>query len=172
MSRKNDGRYTTSDYRRYFVDARDWRRKRLIPLLDESTYIYHQNKAGEMRDVKVKLIWTPCNFGGWRVWFVCPKCNKKVAILYSPYGLACRQCYDLKYASQSMDDFERGGRLINKLRKRLGWAGGFAHGEFGKPKRMHRKTYSRLHKKYSAAIVNTLGSYKWPNIGNFKSFNL
>jgi hypothetical protein len=161
MSRKNDGRQTTKDYSRFVVDARDWRRRGMLPLLAENTLIVYPNKAKKVRDETVDLIWTPCNFGGWRVWFVCPKCEKKVAILYCAYSLGCRQCYDLKYESQNMDDFGRGCRKLNKLRKRFGWYGGFAHGEFGKPRNMYWKTYVRLHREYSNEIVKTVGGFKW-----------
>lgn len=158
MSRPNDGRHTTNDYRRHMVDARDWRRRGMLPLLAESTPVIYENKNRKMMDEIVRLTWTPCNLGGWRVWFVCPKCDRNAAILYSAYGLACRHCYDLKYASQGMVSFDRGVRKINKLRKSLKWYGGFAHGEFGKPKYMHWKTYFRLHKQYSLAIVKTLSN--------------
>ena len=51
-------------------------------------------------DVKerVRLTWTPCNFGGERPWFICLRAGsgRKVAVLYGPgrYFL-CRHCYDL-----------------------------------------------------------------------------
>lgn len=160
MSRPNDKRQTTNDFGKHFVDARDWRRRGMLPLLAETTPVIYQNSDNKMNDEIIGLAWTSCNFGGWRVWFVCPICNKKVAILYSASRLACRQCNDLKYASQSMSGFDRGIRLINKLRKRLGWPAGLAHGEFGKAKHMHKKTFYRLNTKYSAVLVNTLGRYR------------
>ena len=160
MSRKNDGRKTTSDYRRYLVDARDWMRRGMIPPLAESTPVIYQDSDKKMQDEVISLIWTPCNFGGWRVWFVCPKCNKKVAVIYTAKNIACRHCYDLKYASQSMNDFDRGVRLIDKLRKRLRWPAGFGHGTFGKAKHMHRKTFYQLHIKYNMVMANTFSKYR------------
>lgn len=50
---------------------------------------------------RIPLIWTPCHFGGWRPWFRCLRCNRRVGKLYnSGASLACRQCMNLWYASQ------------------------------------------------------------------------
>jgi len=59
----------------------------------------------------VPVVWTPCNFGGRRPWFVCPgqNCGRRVGKLYFPrYALAkyylCRHCYDLSYESRQKYD--------------------------------------------------------------------
>jgi len=65
------------------------------------------------KDYKVVLDRTPCNYGGFRYWFICPlsvegtTCNKKVAKLYLPPGgvyFGCRNCYDLTYHCQKEHD--------------------------------------------------------------------
>lgn len=56
----------------------------------------------------VRLVSTPCHFGGERWWFVCPlvrggtPCGRRVRKLYLPSGaryFGCRHCYDLTYVS-------------------------------------------------------------------------
>jgi len=55
------------------------------------------------KDYKVVLDRTPCNYGGFRYWFICPLsvegtiCKKKVAKLYLAPGavyFGCRNCYE------------------------------------------------------------------------------
>lgn len=50
---------------------------------------------------------TPTISGGWRYWFRCHSCYKKVAKLYLPLGgrrFGCRKCHDLTYRSQKQHD--------------------------------------------------------------------
>src|SRR3954453_6329383 len=54
-------------------------------------------------DYVVWLERTPAAVGGERVWFICPRCVKRVRMLYLPPGggrFACRRCHDLAYSSQ------------------------------------------------------------------------
>ena len=46
---------------------------------------------------------------GWqRLWFLCPGCGKRVAILYlKKYYFRCRHCFGLVYQSQKMTRSER-----------------------------------------------------------------
>ncbi len=62
-------------------------------------------KAAEYR---VELTQTPCFYGGFRYWFICPLtkdgvyCGNRVGKLYLPRGgrfFGCRHCYDLTYES-------------------------------------------------------------------------
>lgn len=95
------------------------------------------------------LDWTDCNFGGKRVWALCPKCQRRVGRLYRPPGkirFLCRDCYGLIYRSSR----ESGNRLnelkrrIKRLSAKLG-----AHGTDAspfasippKPQGMHWSTY-------------------------------
>jgi hypothetical protein len=59
-------------------------------------------------DYNVQLTTTPCNFGGFRYWFICPVsangrfCGRQVGKLYLPGNgiyFACRHCYNLTYRS-------------------------------------------------------------------------
>lgn len=51
-------------------------------------------------DYFVKLTATPCYFGGFRYWFICPidSCHRRVATLYlNVTHFICRDCCDLSY---------------------------------------------------------------------------
>lgn len=81
---------------------------------------------------------TNCNYGGTRPWFLCPKCQRRCAVVYFGGGsYACRRCNQIAYYSQSEDLMDRAFRKKRKLEARLvdGW---------GKPKGMHWRTYERL----------------------------
>lgn len=161
MPRPSNGKSTTDEYRQYFIDARDWFRREMLPLHASETEVTYPRIDRKVGYGVIQLAWTPCHFGGSRVWFVCPQCDRRVAVIYTIRDLCCRHCYDLKYASQNMSEYDRGILLINQLRKRLGWPAGFGRGEFGRPKNMHWKTYVRLRRQYSIALRNTLGKFKW-----------
>jgi hypothetical protein len=96
-------------------------------------------------------VWMPCRFGGARPYFVCPgiaggiACCRRVAKLYAGgrYFL-CRHCYQLAYASQREDRYDRASRRANNIRRRLGGEPGTASAFPARPKGMHRQTYERL----------------------------
>jgi hypothetical protein len=59
-------------------------------------------------DYKIKLVKTPCYFGGFRYWFICPlvvngiPCERRVAKLYAGVRgeyFGCRYCYNLTFRS-------------------------------------------------------------------------
>jgi len=91
----------------------------------------------------VRLTWTACPLGGHRVWFRCPKCQRRCALIYSDDGIqfACRECLDLGYQSQLDDKAWRELRRRNKIRDILGWHG---HNEGERPKGMRQATFQRL----------------------------
>ncbi|HEV2127703.1 MAG TPA: hypothetical protein VGR22_03695 [Thermomicrobiales bacterium] len=60
------------------------------------------------RTLRVWLEWTPCHFGGERVWFRCPGCLSRRAVHFSVGGVfRCRACHDLAYTSTREDAIER-----------------------------------------------------------------
>jgi hypothetical protein len=94
---------------------------------------------------------TNCNYGNTRKWFLCPHCDKRVAVLYGADKLfLCRKCYNLPYASQSEGHMERMSRKARKIRHRLDIDNpifnpdNLSDGIYFKPKNMHQKTFDRL----------------------------
>jgi hypothetical protein len=63
-------------------------------------------------DCLVHLTPTPCNYGGYRWWFRCPKCWRRVEKLYlrGKY-FGCRKCQNLTYLSCQEND-KRVNRLL------------------------------------------------------------
>lgn len=86
----------------------------------------------------VPLSRTPCNFGGSRLWFRCPRCGQRAAVLFlRRERFACRACAQVVYRSQSEDFIGRTWRRQQRAERNLGanWA---------RPKGMHQRTYQRL----------------------------
>jgi hypothetical protein len=81
-----------------------------VPDTNQVRLMYQLTRNGESRsyDYSVHLERTPCHFGGSRVWFLCPCCNRRTAKLYGPNSLfACRHCLQLNYACQRIAKRER-----------------------------------------------------------------
>lgn len=93
---------------------------------------------------KVCLDRTPVHFGGRRLWFRCPRCQRRCRILYGGSRFYCRKCYRLKYRSQGEDSVQRAITRAQAIRKRLGGFEGIDDPFPPKPKGMHWKTYKRL----------------------------
>lgn len=97
----------------------------------------------------VRLDRTSCNYGGQRIWWLCPHCSRRVAVLWGGRKYACRHCHDLAYESTRTAPDSKAFARADKLRKRLGWVPGVAHGIGDRPKGMHWKTYLRLLQQYT-----------------------
>ena len=124
-------------------------------------YRHRSGPGGEWEDVRepVPLTWTTCNFGGQRLWFVCPGagCGRRVAILYGPgrYFL-CRYCYDLVYESQRESGMYRARHKAQSIRERLGGSANMMEPFPEKPKGMHWSTYERLWWEHHEADMEQL----------------
>lgn len=93
---------------------------------------------GEPMRQRVPILSTPCTYGGKRLWFGCPRCGRRVAMLYlRTLGFGCRRCCQIAYASQSEDAIGRAWRKESKIERKLGdgWT---------RPKGMRQRTYERL----------------------------
>lgn len=58
---------------------------------------------GQQTPLTVRVVGTRSRVGPPKLWFLCPKCDRRVGCLYSPSSrepFACRICCDLKYRSQ------------------------------------------------------------------------
>jgi hypothetical protein len=117
----------------------------------------YRHKSGEVEwepvEQHVLLEKTPCAYGGVRHWFRCPRCSRRVAIIYGagPY-FACRHCHNLAYACQRENTDDRAARRADTIRRRLGWDVGILNASGGKPQGMHWKTYYRLRAEHDAFV--------------------
>lgn len=119
----------------------------------------HQNYGEDWKseEYPVFLNRTRCNYGGERIWFLCPArgCSRRVAILYGGSIFACRHCYQLAYDSQREQPYSRALSRAQAIRVKLG---GSPAGDFpDKPKGMHWRTYDRLCEEFEEAE-----SRSWP----------
>ncbi len=133
----------------------------LVVGADRVTLEYRQReRGGDWRPMNypVRLAWTGCNFGGRRVWWLCPAagCGRRVAVLFGGTVFACRHCHRLAYRSQREADHDRASRRADKLRDRLGWQPGILNSSGIKPKGMHWRTFERLHAQHDAHVAQSL----------------
>ena len=115
----------------------------------------YRPRGGEWEPVEqvIRFDRTPCNYGGHRTWFLCPRCWARVAVLYGAGKyFFCRKCHDLAYSSQQEGRADRLMRKSRKIRERLGadnddlmWP------IMWKPKNMYQKTFDRLRKEAESA---------------------
>lgn len=147
-------------------------------VVDERSTIHQTDANSEPVRQTIALTYTPCNYGGWRPWFICPgegggvACGRRVSKLYWGGSLfLCRHCLDLGYASQRTPAAERALRKARRLQNKIGECRDI----FGnpapfpdKPKGMHWKTYDRLYEQYCAAereqlrsFLQTMSTWKW-----------
>ena len=110
------------------------------------TLDYSLTQNGERRSIseRVVLIYKPCNFGGARPWFQCPRCARQVAVLYMRSGrFACRHCQRVSYSSQSEDVMARTWREQRRIEEKIGE-------DWQRPKGMRQRTYDRLRDRLAA----------------------
>ncbi len=106
--------------------------------------------GGEPEDVQdaLPLVWTPCTFGGSRLWFACPGCATRRGVLYlSPAGsrFRCRECHGLAYRSTRMDALERATERVRTVQRRLKPVGSYDPFVVPpQPKGMRATTYERV----------------------------
>jgi hypothetical protein len=107
---------------------------------------------------RVPLVRTAQPFGGERLWFACPGCGRRCAVLYGGRRFRCRLCVGVPYGSQREAAHERLLRRLQAIRARLG---GNEYASLAmpfpeKPKRMRQATYARLRAsagRYSRAMA-------------------
>ena len=118
---------------------------------------YRMKSTGKVVEQRVQTQTSSCHLGGQRHWFTCPRCEKRVAVLYAPGRIfACRTCGGLGYATQKEGAGDRATSRADKLRKRLDWTPGILSGDGGKPKGMHWKTYWRIKLHHDALVQVSL----------------
>ncbi len=119
----------------------------------------HRPRGGEWEGVEQTISFdqTPCNYGGDRTWFLCPRCRRRVAVLYGAGKyFYCRHCYGLTYSSQQECKADRLMRKARKIRKRIGASHDLFEPIMSKPKQMHQKTFDRLRRQARRASTLSL----------------
>lgn len=106
-----------------------------------STVHLDYRRNGEPRHDAIDLWLSPCAYGGTRPWFSCPRCKRRVAIVYLGNVTGCRQCLRLRYPSQSEDILDRSWRRTSRVLQKLGRA---TDDTPWRPSGMRRRTYERL----------------------------
>lgn len=106
----------------------------------------------------VQLTRTPCNYGNYRHWWLCPNCSKRVSVLYCAGAYVCRHCLNASYGSQLQQPIDRLFSRAGAIRARLGWVAGIAHGYGERPKGMHHSTYYRLLNEYDKLVGQICGA--------------
>ncbi|WP_157471628.1 hypothetical protein [Gilvimarinus agarilyticus] len=128
----------------------------------------HPDKGWVARILPIMFEATSCHYGGERLWFSCPSCNRRVGILFDCGSLfICRHCCRLPYVTQNENQAYRLIRKKHKLGQRI-----FADYHRGsgsiKTKGMHWKTFERLHRQYQnleqcwlQSLDDFLQKHKW-----------
>lgn len=63
---------------------------------------------GQNQNYDIDIITTPCHFGGYRRWFICPTCRTKHTVLFMVTPIfQCRECSNIAYESQNYSHFQR-----------------------------------------------------------------
>lgn len=92
-------------------------------------------------DTVIGLQWTPGSLGGRRVWFSCPRCQRRCCVLYGATDIACRACLRLVYPVEREAPARR---LMRRLRKTISRAKIDTSRRALKPKWQRWRTYWRL----------------------------
>jgi len=115
-----------------------------VQVYEDRVTLYYKQQAQDMEE-SVNLTYTDCNYGGQRVWFVCPVCNRRTAKLYGQIShFVCRCCCNIPYKSQSESSGDRSIRKARKIRRRLDASMSLLEPIWKKPKGMHYITFMRL----------------------------
>jgi hypothetical protein len=87
-----------------------------------------------------------CNYGGYRYYFRCPLCNKRMRKLYFTNGaFLCRKCLNLSYDSQRRIPSRRYWLMRDKIGKKLEEKGGSIS---EKPKYMKQSKFKKMVSRY------------------------
>ncbi|EHJ46933.1 hypothetical protein DFW101_0918 [Solidesulfovibrio carbinoliphilus subsp. oakridgensis] len=134
---------------------------------DSIRLIYTSGKGDNRKkmDYVVGLDRTSCHYGGTRIWFLCPRCGQRVAVLYGGQRFLCRHCNDVAYSVENEDATSRLLRRSNKLREKIGVKAGTATPILCKPKGMHQVTFDRIRLR-----ITELESVYWHHVA--RKFNI
>src|SRR5687767_11378419 len=115
------------------------------------------------RCLVIRIDHTPCTYGGWRPWFLCPECYRRCGLLYAVEAqFACRLCHGLPYHSQRCSDEKQLLAQVRKVREQtLAGPNMFELlRDEHKPKGMHWKTFDRLVERHDHYYGDLIGIWK------------
>lgn len=115
---------------------------------------------GKSYSYSINLSRTICNYGGYRYWFNCPSCLKRMGVLYCTGAYVCRHCIRANYGSQLEQPIDNLFRRLNVIRARLGWQVGIASGYEQRPKGMHQTTYNKLISEYNNLMERLIRAHR------------
>lgn len=137
--------HSLSDYAKCPISQH---RKGLRDATPNTTIHFKYKHNGKDYNYHVKLDRTPCHYGGYRYWYLCPHCGKRTSVLYRAGLYVCRHCIGANYQTQLNQPLDNIRRKMHKVASKLKWV------EVGykevplRPKGMHQKTFNRLHGYY------------------------
>jgi hypothetical protein len=110
---------------------------------------------------------TRMHFGGRRLWFRCPRCERRCRVIYGTWRIAYQRCHRLWYCSQRETKEDRATRAMLKIVRRLNPDDPDPCNDLPeKPKGMHWRTYDRLvdryqghEEKWGLAIMRRFGRH-------------
>lgn len=123
----------------------------------ELRYLARNHQQTRFPTQIINLTRTPCNFGGYRPWFLCPgdQCGRRVAILYGPHSMLCRHCRGIAYQSQREDKLQRMFRKLRSIEASYtGRRNESAPMDQTRPMGMHYRTFKRLQEKHQLLITD------------------
>jgi hypothetical protein len=143
-------------------------------LADHVRLIYSAH--GQPFDYAVWLERTPQHYGGHRLWWLCPRCGDRRAVLHGVtrdgrFGCPERRCMNLAYAVEAYRPIDRAWRKLQKLEARLPL--NRTGTRYVKPKGMHWRTFNALCDRIAAVeqekdaaffegAAAMLARYGWP----------
>ena len=78
---------------------------------------------GELLAPIIRIVSTPCNFGGEREWLLCPEptCGRRVKSLFvdEHHRIACRKCHGLLYESQYGGGIEKRMTRLRAMHRKI-----------------------------------------------------
>ena len=84
-----------------------WEIARPLSNKDLKKTLHVQFQADNGISQQLALTLTRTNFGGVRLWFLCPDCGRRVGTLYCPQQVShfsCRHCHDCVFRSKVTSD--------------------------------------------------------------------
>lgn len=116
---------------------------------DALRFVYRVTPVGGTArgvDTSVEVVDAPCNFGGHRQWFVCPRCGQRRGAMFVGVTVACRVCHGLVYRSTREKSEDADISRLRKIEAQLGI--GPLETPRRKPKGMRNAEWNRQRRRW------------------------